>query len=204
MTLTYSGTATLTDARIYGQIVDDSSGKVLGNLVTPIPVTLDGQEHTVTRPLEIVAHTLHAGQTLTLQLVANTTAYFEQRAEGAVTVSKADVSLPLVTPGVAQDSGAGVLGAKQSNRAGSLQIRAARLKGRTLRVRVSGRARSVAIVVRDRGGRAIGRKRIGTLAGTKTVGVRLRRRASRFQVIVSGRAANGRPLRASVSKSARL
>jgi hypothetical protein len=100
VTLTYSGTATRTDTRVWGQLVDDVTGKVLGNLVTPIPVTLDGKEHTVSRPLEVVAETAAPGQALTLQLVANTSAYDTQRASGAVTFSKIDLSLPRVDPSV--------------------------------------------------------------------------------------------------------
>ena len=42
--LAYSGTAADPDVRVYAQIVDEVSGKVLGNLVTPLPLTLDGQE----------------------------------------------------------------------------------------------------------------------------------------------------------------
>jgi ABC-2 type transport system ATP-binding protein len=38
-------------------------------------VTLDGQAHTVTVPLEQVAHTLRPGETVTLQLVASAGIY---------------------------------------------------------------------------------------------------------------------------------
>ena len=51
--LTYSGTGTAT--HVFAQIVDEPRNLVLGNQVTPIPVTLDGARHTVTRPLEGVA-----------------------------------------------------------------------------------------------------------------------------------------------------
>jgi ABC-2 type transport system ATP-binding protein len=75
VTLTYSGVAPNADGRVYGQIVDDASGKVLGNQITPIPVTLDGAQHSVTRPLEVVSATTKPGESLTLQIVASTTAY---------------------------------------------------------------------------------------------------------------------------------
>jgi len=195
--LTYSGTASLADARLYGQVVDDASGKVLGNLVTPIPVTLDGQTHTVTRPLEIVAHTLHAGQTLTVQIVANTTAYFGQRAEGTVTIAGADVSLPLVDPSKTPPAAS-----KAATRAGSLRIRGARLNGRMVRVRVAGRAHAVTITIRDVHGRALGHRRIKQLSGARTVAVALLRRAAKVRVIVTGRAPDGRALRASVVRLA--
>ena len=46
LTFTYSGLGT--GRALYAQIVDDKTGLVLGNLATPIPVTLDGRSHTVT------------------------------------------------------------------------------------------------------------------------------------------------------------
>ena len=73
LTLTYSGTGS--SRHVYAQLVDDTTGLVLGSVVTPIPVTLDGRTHTVTIPLEPVAHTLRPGQTVTLQLVASAGLY---------------------------------------------------------------------------------------------------------------------------------
>jgi ABC-2 type transport system ATP-binding protein len=67
---------------------------VLGNQITPIAVTLDGQAHTATVPLEIVAFTVTPGAKLTLQLVATTVAYAEPRLGGSVDVSAVDVRLP--------------------------------------------------------------------------------------------------------------
>ncbi len=45
LTFTYSGLGTT--RALYAQIVDEDSGRVLGNLATPIPVTLDGFSHKV-------------------------------------------------------------------------------------------------------------------------------------------------------------
>ena len=73
LTLTYSGTGS--SRHVYAQLVDDTTGLVMGSVVTPIPVTLDGNTHTVTVPLEPVAHTLRPGQTVTLQLVASAGLY---------------------------------------------------------------------------------------------------------------------------------
>jgi ABC-2 type transport system ATP-binding protein len=98
VTISYTGNAAPATTRIYGQIVDDATDKVLGNLVTPIPVELDGAPHTVTRPLEIVSATTHPGQTFTLQLASSTVPYDRQRSSGAVTISKVDVSVPVVRP----------------------------------------------------------------------------------------------------------
>jgi hypothetical protein len=110
--ITYSGTAAPADTRLYGQVVDDQTNRVLGNLVTPIPVTLDGAQHTVTRKLEIVSATAKPGQTFTVQITPSAIPYDRQRATGAVTLSKVDVALPLVTPSIAPADSQGCLNAR--------------------------------------------------------------------------------------------
>src|SRR4051794_31581730 len=72
--LTYSGRAGggTRPTRVFAQLVDNATGRVLGNQITPIPVTLDGRTHVAGRDLEIVAHTLAAGRSVTLQVVAKT------------------------------------------------------------------------------------------------------------------------------------
>ena len=62
--LTYSGTGSTTDGRVFAQIIDEQRGVALGNQVTPIPVTLDGKAHTVTRSLEGGAAAIAAGRAL--------------------------------------------------------------------------------------------------------------------------------------------
>jgi ABC-2 type transport system ATP-binding protein len=93
LTLTYSGLST-SSSHVYAQIVDDATGKVLGNQITPIPVKLDGAAHSVSRPLEIISATTHAASSFTLQIVASSTAYGPARAPGALTISKAKISIP--------------------------------------------------------------------------------------------------------------
>ena len=78
------------------QVVDDSTGKVLGNQITPVELVLDGAPHTVTGPLEIIVATVGAGQKLTLQLVAQSVLYDTFPVGGSVTFSKVSVSLPTV------------------------------------------------------------------------------------------------------------
>lgn len=102
LTMTYSGTGT--SRHVYAQLVDDSTGAVLGNQVTPIAVTLDGQSHDITIPLEEVAHTLLPGQTLTLQIVASTVNYENLGSFGVLTVSNVGVSLPTITDAVLLDT----------------------------------------------------------------------------------------------------
>ena len=64
--------------------------------VTPIPVVLDGQTHTISRPLEVVALRGHPTSNLRLQLVPSAPLYGPQRSLGSVTVSSLTTSLPLV------------------------------------------------------------------------------------------------------------
>lgn len=97
VTLTYTGTAGTDDRpeRVFAQLVDPVTGRVLGNQITPIEVVLDGKSHTVTVALEAVAFTLHPGATLTLQLVASTVAYVQPQFGGSITFDSIEISLPV-------------------------------------------------------------------------------------------------------------
>jgi ABC-2 type transport system ATP-binding protein len=99
LTLTYSGLGT--SRHVYAQLVDDATGKVIGNQVTPIPVTLDGQTHSITVALEPIAETLAPGQTITVQLVASSASYETLVNSGRLIVSGLQVTLP--TTAVAAD-----------------------------------------------------------------------------------------------------
>ena len=55
LTMTYSGIGT--SRHVYAQVVDKSTGQVVGNIVTPIPVTLDGRTHTQTYSMENIVWT---------------------------------------------------------------------------------------------------------------------------------------------------
>jgi ABC-2 type transport system ATP-binding protein len=94
--LTYQGVVASGTAptRVFAQLVDDAGGIVIGNQVTPIKVTLDGRDHSLTVPLEVIAFTAKAGAHITLQIVATTTAYAQPRLNGTVTFNKIDLSLP--------------------------------------------------------------------------------------------------------------
>ena len=93
LSLTYSGTGS--SRHVYAQLVDDTTGLVIGSVVTPILVTLDGRTHTVTLPLEPVAHTMYPGQTVTLQLVASSGLYETIIPSlGELTVSSMRLTLP--------------------------------------------------------------------------------------------------------------
>ena len=97
LALRYRGRATGAAGRperVFAQLVDDRTGHVLGNQITPIPVRLDGRTHTVRRRLETVAHSLARGSGVTLQLVASTVAYAAPRLGGRITFERARVVLP--------------------------------------------------------------------------------------------------------------
>ncbi|MGW0160214.1 CocE/NonD family hydrolase [Mycobacterium sp. NPDC003323] len=96
VTLSYSGTGIA--RHVYAQLVDDSTGQVLGDQVTPIPVTLDGRTHSITVALEPVAHTLRPGQTVTLQLVASSTTYATVTSFGSLRVTSMQLRLPTAEP----------------------------------------------------------------------------------------------------------
>ena len=97
LTLTYSGTAGAGDrpTRVFAQLVDDTTGVVLGNQVTPIKVELDGAEHSTSVPLEWISHTLAPGESVTLQLVATTVAYSAPQLGGRIEFTKVHVELPI-------------------------------------------------------------------------------------------------------------
>ncbi len=92
----YKGTAPQPNARVLAQILDRKTGKVLGNQITPIEVNLDGAEHSVSLPLEIVTATALRGSRFALQLVAQSTLYNTHPQGGSVTFSHVKVSLPEV------------------------------------------------------------------------------------------------------------
>lgn len=106
LTLTYSGLGT--GSHIYGQLVDEATGLVLGNLVTPIPVTLDGRSQTVTVALEQIAYTMVPGATLKLQLVGFATPYLNLTQIGFINVESVTIALPTVAAGAGEAALAGL------------------------------------------------------------------------------------------------
>ena len=100
LTYTATGTSTRPDGNtaIFAQLVDNERGVVVNNFATPIPILLDGQEHTIDIALErIASRTTAAGYTL--QLIPQTSVYDLQRATGVVDVAQARVQIPLVKSG---------------------------------------------------------------------------------------------------------
>ena len=96
--LTYHGTAAPQKTWVYAQFVNPRNGTVLGNIATPIPVTLDGQTHTISRDLEMVAGRAPAGGGYTLQLTASSSLYDLQRSAGVLTFDDIKATMPLGDP----------------------------------------------------------------------------------------------------------
>jgi ABC-2 type transport system ATP-binding protein len=164
--LTYSGTAVTANTHVYAQIVDEARGVVVGNQATPIPVTLDGQPHTISRSLEAVAASAPAGAKYTLQLIGGTMLYGPVRSAGAITFSAIKLELPTASAS-AVSGGAGVLAPTRtclSRRRFSIRVR-----GAHPRVTVAGKR------VKVRKGRAIVDLR-GKPKGTIKVKVSVRRK----------------------------
>jgi len=98
VTITYRGTGAPAGARIFAQLINVGRGVVVGNQSAPIPVRLDGRKHTVSRRLVPIASTAPAGARYTLQLVAGSAIWSQQRATGTLKASRIDVELPVADP----------------------------------------------------------------------------------------------------------
>ena len=98
LTLTYCGTGAAPATHVFAQIVDEARGVVVGNQATPIPLTLDGQPHTISRPLEAIAASAPAGARYTLQLTGGTQLYGPVRSAAAITFSAIRLELPVAAP----------------------------------------------------------------------------------------------------------
>jgi len=96
LSFNYSGLGT--NRYVYAQLVDNDTGLVVGNLVTPVPVTMDGRTHTATINMENLVYTVDDPNTdnLTLQITSSATAYENFTAFGVINIS--DINLTLPTP----------------------------------------------------------------------------------------------------------
>jgi len=109
-TLTFDYTGIGTSRSVYAQIVDVNTGLVVGNTVTPIPVTLDGRTHSVDINMADIVYTygndVPDGADLELQIVGSATPYLNLTQFGFINVSNVDVSLPTPGPdaGVAEET----------------------------------------------------------------------------------------------------
>ena len=91
LSFTYQGLGTT--RTVYAQLIDNTTGKVLQNLVTPIPVVLDGRERTVSIPLANIAYTTTGS--LTLQITSSATNFENFTSYGLVNISDVTLDLPI-------------------------------------------------------------------------------------------------------------
>lgn len=99
LSLTYSGTLTAGATgpqRVFAQLVDDKTGTVVGNQITPIEVVLDGKTHRTSVSMEAIAFEAAPGAKLTLQLVATTVLYAKPALGGSVHFAQIGLEIPTV------------------------------------------------------------------------------------------------------------
>jgi ABC-2 type transport system ATP-binding protein len=170
LSLTYSGSGAAT--HVFAQLVDEARGVVIGNQVTPIPVTLDGKPHTIERPLEAIAS---AGGRYTLQIIGGSQVYGPVRGVAAITFSAIELSLPTAGSAAATP----LLGSVRSC-----------VSRRRFEIRLHGKLRSARVYVAGKQVRTY--RRNGRLRAT----VDLRGRArSAVKVRVVARTTRGKTLR---------
>lgn len=95
LSFTYKGIGT--SRFVFAQLVDDSTGLVVGNINTPVPVTLDGRQHTVEIPMEYITYTSYdASDSLTLQITSSALAYWNFTSYGLMNISNINLDVPTV------------------------------------------------------------------------------------------------------------
>ena len=92
LSFTYSGLGTA--RTVYAQLVDNATGEVLGNLVTPIPVVMDGKQRTVDIALANIGYTAQSAG-LTLQITSSASNFENFLSFGAITISDIQLDLPI-------------------------------------------------------------------------------------------------------------
>ncbi len=101
LTFTYSGLGS--SRNVYAQLVDDKTGLVLGNIVSPVPVILDGKTRCVTVSMEDIAYTMDPGDTLTLQIVDSATSFEDFTSFGVIRISDVGLELPTAAKAMPAD-----------------------------------------------------------------------------------------------------
>lgn len=106
LTMTYSGLGT--SRHVFAQIVDRNTNLVVGNIVSPVPVRLDGGQHTVTVDMEAIAYTMNPGDDLILQIVDSATSFANGTAYGVIRISDVKLELPVALDVIPLMMGSGV------------------------------------------------------------------------------------------------
>jgi ABC-2 type transport system ATP-binding protein len=94
--LTYSGVGSLPNVTVFAQVADAVRGIVVGNQVTPIPLVLDGKQHTASYSLAAIAQHVTPGSRYELQITPGTLVFAPQKHVGSVRFQRIAISLPLV------------------------------------------------------------------------------------------------------------
>jgi ABC-2 type transport system ATP-binding protein len=99
-TLSFSYRGLGTSRAVYAQLVDNATGLVVGNIVTPVPVTLDGREHTVSVPMGAIAYSVGSpSDSLTLQITSSAVPYANLTAWGFINIDNVGLDVPTVATG---------------------------------------------------------------------------------------------------------
>ena len=95
LSFTYSGLGT--GHTVYAQLVDNETGLVLSNIVTPVQVQLDGKQHTATVSMEDIAYTAGNNASLTLQITSSSVNYANAWSYGGLKISDINLAMPQKT-----------------------------------------------------------------------------------------------------------
>ncbi len=91
VSFTYRGKGTA--RTVFVQITGPGSAKVPGNVVTPIPVTLDGKQRSVSVPLGDIVYTAESASSLSIKVLSTSSA-FASSGSGRVAISDVSVAIP--------------------------------------------------------------------------------------------------------------
>jgi ABC-2 type transport system ATP-binding protein len=94
LAFSYSGRGS--SRAVFARIVESSTGHVLGGSASPVPVVLDGRQHTVGIPLNYISYTQSgaAPGNLILQIIGSVPE-FANRRSGVITISDIVLDLPI-------------------------------------------------------------------------------------------------------------
>lgn len=94
VSFTYAGLGTT--RAVYAQVVNNATGLVLGNVVTPLAVILDGRERTQTFDLSDIVYTYdpEGEGGLTVQITSSATAFENFTSFGLMNISNVSVTMP--------------------------------------------------------------------------------------------------------------
>ncbi|MEI7518920.1 MAG: CocE/NonD family hydrolase, partial [Mycobacteriaceae bacterium] len=96
-TLTFDYQGIGTTRAVYAQVINNATGQILGNIVTPLPVTLDGKPRMLTMNLSDIVYTYDpkaTGAQLTVQITSSASAFENLTSFGLMNISNVTVTMP--------------------------------------------------------------------------------------------------------------